>query len=145
MVSGRSLIGPEMQFSPTTTFGTLFMGANTIDSVFGNAHYIFRVESSARPNNKQPVTSPEPPSCPKDPIAVPNAEDPTPTPKPDRKPPLFFARYERTPWKKVPKVDILFVRQPKDFRLCSVLFAIASSLISECINTSMIPLLPNYF
>lgn len=88
MMQGPVLPQSVRQDSELPTFGTLFLGADTISDAFSSLNYVFRVEGSARLKDV-------------------------------RTRPLQFNRFERVPWKKIPNVDLLFVRQPKKWNLRS--------------------------
>ena len=95
MVQGRVLAPhADVQTYPTITYGSLFLGAETIGDVWNDSKYVFRVERAVRVH-KPPSSSP-----------------PAPTNRP-----RLYTEYALVPWKKVPTVDLLIVRQPKDWKL----------------------------
>ena len=83
---------PALQTTEPVTYGTLFLGANTVSEAFGSMKYIFRVENRVR-------------------------IDPEHSP-PDA--PQLFSKYERVKWKNVTTVDLLVVRQPREWNLRSL-------------------------
>ena len=90
--------GPVLQSAPAllttdpVTYGTLFWGANTVSEALGSMKYMFRVENHVR-------------------------IDPEHSP-PDA--PQLFSKYEQVNWKDVKTVDLLVVRQPREWNLQSL-------------------------
>ena len=83
---------PALQIADPVTYGTLFLGANTVSEAFGSMKYVFRVENRVRidPEHSSPDA------------------------------PKLFSKYERVKWKQVKTVDLLVVKQPREWNLRSL-------------------------
>lgn len=94
IVTGRNTSLPEAGANvDVPTYGSLFMGANTYQDAFEGLDFVFRV-------------------------GVDGEVTPSPAEETNRSPKMY-RNINRVPWKKLPEVDLLLVRQPSAPRLRS--------------------------